>query len=245
MTPALIAALSIASLLTAVLSALCGMGGGVILLSIMTLFLPLSIIVPVHGLVQLFANFSRTFFLRSYINKVLVLSFAIGLPFGGALAISLLKKIDNTAIPYLLIAAIIFYTIFKPKKLPSISLGFKHFWLLGFLVGLFGPLIGSTGPFLAQFFIRDDLSRQEVVSNKAAIQFLGHLIKIPVFLSLGFQYQDYGLLTAIMIVCGIIGTNYGVKLLHVIEDSTFMKIFKIALTMAAIRLLYKAWPLLF
>jgi uncharacterized membrane protein YfcA len=237
----IVALLTVASLFTAVISALCGMGGGIILLSIMTLFLPLNIIIPVHGLVQLVSNLSRTYFLRSYIKKTIAISFALGLPLGAYIAVFFIKKISDTSIPYFFIAAVILYTLYKPKNLPAITLPFKHFWILGFVVGLAGPLIGATGPILAQFFIRDDLSRQEIVANKASIQFLGHLIKIPVFLAIGFQYQDHALLSAAMIIFGIIGTKYGVKLLHSIQDATFTKIFRIGLTLASIRLIYKAF----
>ena len=51
---------SLSSFLGGGVSAITGMGGGVFLFSMMTFTLPITTIVPVHGLVQLFSNLSLT-----------------------------------------------------------------------------------------------------------------------------------------------------------------------------------------
>ena len=47
---------------TSTLTAITGIGGGMMLIAIMPGFLPAAAIVPVHGMVQLFSNSSRAFF---------------------------------------------------------------------------------------------------------------------------------------------------------------------------------------
>ena len=54
--------LAAASFATALFTAAVGIGGGLGLLSVMPSFMPVSAVVPVHGLTQLFSNGSRFLF---------------------------------------------------------------------------------------------------------------------------------------------------------------------------------------
>lgn len=235
--------LVVVSFFTAALSATIGMAGGIVLLSIMTFFMPLNIIVPVHGIVQLVSNVYRTYLLRSKIVKSIFGYFCIGLPFGVLLTVTLIKKINNPQIALFLIFGLLMYSVFKPKKLPHIHIPHWGFALVGFAVGFLGPLIGATGPIMATFFLRDDLSKEEIVATKASVQTVGHLVKIPAFLYLGFQYQDYALLMGLMILVTLFGTRLGVHLLGKIREDQFRIVFKIALFAAGCRVLYKALTL--
>lgn len=241
MSPTLIAILTVTSFFTAILSAVTGMGGGIVLLSFMTFFLPLSIIVPIHGATQLISNSSRCYFLREFISWKFFKFFLIGLPFGGLFATYIIKELENREHFLIFIAVLILYTVFKPKKLPQIKIPFWCFAFVGLLVGFLGPLIGATGPFIAVFFMRDDLTKKEIVATKASIQTMGHLIKIPVFLYSGFQYNDYLFPITILALATIFGTKYGVKLLHNISEVIFRRIYKFVLLVAAIRILYKVF----
>ena len=53
MNPIVIILLAVAAFFTAIISAVIGMSGGIVLLSIMTFFLGIEQIVPIHGVVQL------------------------------------------------------------------------------------------------------------------------------------------------------------------------------------------------
>ena len=61
--------LALAAFVTAVISGVVGMAGGVTLLAAMTLVMPLHVIVPIHGAVQFCSNLSRSFFLFKDIHK--------------------------------------------------------------------------------------------------------------------------------------------------------------------------------
>lgn len=241
MSPTLIAILTVTSFFTAILSAVTGMGGGIVLLSFMTFFLPLSIIVPIHGATQLISNSSRCYYLREFISWKIFRFFLIGLPFGGLLATYVIKEIENREHFLLFIAALILYTVFKPKKLPQIKVPIWCFTFVGLLVGFLGPLIGATGPFIAVFFMRDDLSKKEIVATKASVQMMGHLIKIPIFLYSGFKYNEYWIPITLLALATIFGTKYGVRLLHNISEVIFRRLYKAALLVAAARILYKVF----
>ena len=239
MTPIVVTILFISTSLTAIISAVSGMGGGIVLLSIMTVFLPLKLIVPIHGMIQLFSNSARTWLLRHSVIRKVFLWFLVGLPFGTILSIKTIKSIENQDVFLILIAFLIFYSVFKPKKLPEIKIPFWGFSFIGFIVGFLGPLIGATGPMIAPFFIRDDFTKEQIIATKSSVQILGHLIKIPTFLYLGFNYNENFNLIGILIVAALIGTKFGVKILGSLKDSHFRIIFKSALLLAGLRILYK------
>lgn len=216
------------------------MGGGILLLSLMTFFLDLRVIVPVHGLVQLASNSTRSLSLRREVEPRILIPATLGLVLGTFVATQIIQNIPQREYFYFLIAALILYVLFKPKKLPTLMLPYWSFGILGFVMGVLNPIIGASGPLLAPFLLRDDLRKEQIVGTKAAIQTIGHLLKVPAFLYLGFNYVDHWLLTLCMIVAVILGTKSGIFILHRIQERTFRWIFSIALFVAASRLIYKA-----
>ena len=73
MSPIVIGLLAIASVFTALISAVIGMSGGIVLLSIMTFFLDIKQIVPIHGVVQLVSNGTRVLSLIKNVNTKIFL----------------------------------------------------------------------------------------------------------------------------------------------------------------------------
>ncbi len=224
---------------TSVLSGTIGMGGGIVLLSFMTLFMPLGHIVPVHGVVQLVSNTSRFYLLREHIKRDAVLFFAIGLPFGALPAFLVLKSVANKEPFFALIILLILYALFKPKKLPSLKIPMWGFIGVGATVGFLSPLVGATGPFIAPFFLRDDFTKENIVSTKATVQALGHLLKFPIFFAIGFDYIEFLPLILGMTAAAMLGTKLGIGVLKKINPKVFTFLFKAALGIAALRLLWK------
>jgi uncharacterized protein len=232
----LIVCLVLAAFFSSIISGLVGMAGGIALLAVMTFFLPLSTLIPIHGLVQLASNSSRALLLKKHIKKLVFMPFTMGVPIGAFVAFKVLSEIKRPEWIMVLITGLILYVVFKPKKLPYIKLRLKGFFILGIVAGGLGPLIGATGPFLAPFMVRDDFSKEEIVANKAAIQFVIHVVKIPVFLALSFKYSDHTLLIVLMITAVIAGTKIGTILLNKIDGKRFFILIKIAMFIVAIKL---------
>ena len=223
------------------------MAGGIILLSAMVIVLPLDVVVPIHGLVQLVSNVSRVLILLQNVVKPIFVSFLAGAPLGGILGYLLLSRIDRPKWLLGVVAVFLFYIVFKPKRLPEIRLRPRGFFFIGVLSGCTGSLIGAIDPLMAPFFIRTDLRKESMVATKAACSVAGHVIKIPVFLALQFDYGAYALWIAGMIAAVIVGTKIGTMLLQRISYERFMSLVKIAMMVIAIRLIFKAapvyWPL--
>ncbi len=233
--------LSLMAVIAAGISAVVGMAGGIVLLSVMTFFLDINTIIPIHGIVQLVSNSTRSLSLFKNIEMRIFLPSLFGWPIGTVISVYMIESIARRELFYFLIAALVLYVVFKPKKLPSIMIPFWSFGLLTLVAGILNPLIGATGPLLAPFFLREDLSKENIVATKAATQTVGHILKIPAFLYLGFEYLNYWILILSMVAGVIIGTRFGVKILKNINEKTFRIIFKSALVIAAIRLIYKAF----
>ena len=110
------------------------------------------------------------------------------------------------------------------------------FWMGG-LSGLVTVFIGAAGPLIAPFFIDRDLTKENVVATKAACQAVGHLGKIPIFiLFFGVDYLQQWPVLLPLVMAVYFGTRIGKKFLGSLSPDLFKKLFKIALTLIAIRL---------
>src|SRR5690606_8185026 len=77
-SPAAALLLVLASFLTSGFTAAFGLGGGVAMLALLGLFLPVAALIPVHGAVQLGSNAGRAWHQRSFIRWPVVLPFIAG-----------------------------------------------------------------------------------------------------------------------------------------------------------------------
>ena len=235
--------LTVAACFTAIISATIGMAGGIVLLSIMTFFITDHLtLITIHAITQLTSNTTRSFKLKKHIFMPIIIPSLIGLPIGTFISVQIIQSIENKEVFFFFIAAIIFYTLFKPKKLPALKIPYWGFGILAVVVGIFNLLIGATGPLMAPFYLRDDLTKEQIVATKALNQAFGHLLKIPAIIYLGFDYFQAETITLITCMIGavILGTHYGVKFLKKINEKLFRIIFKSALFLAACRVSYEA-----
>lgn len=231
--------LCFATIFTSIISATIGIAGGILLLSLMTFYYPMTVIIPIHGVVQLLSNSSRVLFLREKISKPLFWTTALGVPFGTLIAVYGLKHLSGERYIIIGVVTLILYSVFKPKKMPSLKLPLWGYFLLGMVIGVLGPFIGATGPLLGPFMIRDDLSKEEIISTQASIQVVGHIMKIPAFLAIGFDFFAYWPTILFMSVAALVGTKWGVNLLKRLPEKPFRILFKAAMLTAAARLIYK------
>ncbi|MEZ5063196.1 MAG: sulfite exporter TauE/SafE family protein [bacterium] len=229
------------ALLSAALSGVLGMGGGIVLLAAMAAVLPIGVVVPVHGVVQLASNASRALTLLRHTNRPIVLAYAPAMIVGAWLGLQLYR---DGGIPWFrpaigaLVLSFLLWDRFRPKRLRFPLAAYVPAGIGG---GFLTITIGAAGPYLAAFFLRDDLDRKEIVATKAVIQTFGHFLKIPAFLSIGFDYRgELGLILPLL-ACVIAGTWLGTRLLHRLPERTFRALFRIALVILAIRLLASPW----
>ncbi len=242
MEPTTVVILCAASLLTAGVSAVLGMAGGIMLLAVMLLFLEPATAIPIHALVQLTSNSSRAVIHRRVVRRDLLLPFLLLLLPAGALTVPLVEVAPGDHLRLV----IGLFTIVATWKKEWLLLGFDpervgqraRFALVGAGAGALGPILGATGPFIAPFFLGIGLTRTELIGTKAACQAGTHVAKMILFGIAGFGFLEYGPLMAGMAASVIAGTALGTRVLHRLDDARFTQLYKGALTLIALRLVW-------
>ena len=236
-----VAILASVALASSALSAVVGMAGGIVLLSVMLLFLEPLVAIPLHAVVQLFSNASRTAIQRRHVDWSLVVPYALPLLPMGFVGLWILQSLPASGTRSLIGAFVLVATWApgwlllgaKPERLDR----WRRFLLLGGVVGAIGVTVGATGPLIAPFFLNLGLSRQALVGSKAACQALGHVAKIAIFGLVGFAFREYALLLSLLCVGVILGTWLGSQLLERVSERRFVQLYKTVLTLIALRLL--------
>ena len=240
--------LIISALITSSISAVLGMGGGIILLGIISIIIPeVYMVIALHGMIQLFSNTTRTYLFRKDIKQNIIKEFTVGSLIGACISAVIIflliqfyevnsaNEIKVDFLKPIIGVFIIWYLFLKGPKKGKKS---KSFIKVGSISGLASIFIGATGPLIAPFFLSDKLTKENIIVNKAACQVITHLTKIPLFIYFfNVSYiKEYSLLLP-LIAAVYIGTNLGKKLLSFIPEKTFKILFKVALTAIAIKLI--------
>jgi uncharacterized protein len=228
-----------AIVVASIISSVTGMAGGILMFSAMNLFIPVKPLIAIHGVVQVFNNGARTWYLRTAMRWSMCAPFAVGAIIGATLTTLLIAKYATELIPLVLLTGLIFYTLFKPKQLPALKIKDRNFFWVGIATGSLGILAGAIDPLLAAFFLRDDLSKEEVVANKSMMQLIAHLTKVPAFIFLGFSFIDNAALIVVFSIAAVLATRLGVYLLSRIDDKVFFTLMWWALFLAGTRVVYQ------
>lgn len=233
-----LALLTLATFVTAAFSAVVGLGGGVTLLAVMATLMPPALVVPLHGVVQLVSNSTRAGLLAAHVHRRIfayymvaaICGVAIGARFYLGGAVSWFRPaVGLFVLGYLA-------TLARKPRLGRIPI--PAFALVGFSVGTLASLIGATGPLNAPFFVRDDLSKRQVIATQASVQIATHGAKIPVFVALGFDYTAHLATLAPLVLAAVAGTMVGKHLLAGVSEQTFRRVFVAVLALVSIKLIF-------
>jgi uncharacterized membrane protein YfcA len=241
--------LIISAFITSSISAVLGMGGGIILLGIMAIIIPNGyMVIALHGIIQLISNTTRAYVFRKYLKKKIVKEFLIGAIIGAGISaiiifllikffeVSLASEIKVDFLKPIIGVFIIWYLFLKGPKKEKES---KSFIKVGSISGLASIFVGATGPLIAPFFLNSNFTKENIIANKAACQMITHLTKIPLFIFFfNVNYtQEYKLLLP-LILAVFIGTNFGKKILNMIPEKLFIRLFKTTLFIISIKLIF-------
>ena len=230
--------LCLASFFTAAITAAFGLGGGVAMLLLMSLFLPVAVVIPVHGVVQLGSNVVRTFVQRNHIVMPVFLAFGAGAIFGGMVGSQMVVALPDNLVK-LGVALFVLYMVWgKVPALPTAS--YKIFGLGGFFATILTMFFGATGPFVAAIFKPIGLARHAFVGTHAAAMTLQHGLKIVIFGFLGFQFGAWLPLLAAMLLIGAFGTYAGSWALNKIDEQSFKTGFNLIMTALSLYIIFKA-----
>ena len=242
--------LLLASFLTSSISAVLGMGGGIILLGIMAIIIPEGyMVIALHGIIQLVSNTTRTYVFRDHLKKDILTKFSFGALIGVLISVLVIifliqyynvnsaNEIKVEILKPLIGIFILWYLFFKKPKNKNNN-DQSSFIYVGGISGISSIFIGATGPLIAPFFLKENLSKENIIANKAACQTVTHLTKIPLFIyffNVNYVNEFNTLLPLILAV--FLGTNFGKKILYFIPEKLFKKLFRLTLLIIALRLI--------
>ncbi len=224
---------------TSTLTAIMGLGGGMILIALMPGLIAPAAIVPVHAATQLVSNSSRTLFGWHAIRWEFVPSFLVGSLIGGFITAQIANSINTHYLP-LMIAAYILWNVWgggiQFKTNPK-----GEFFTIGLLQTGLGMLVGATGPMGQSTLVRKGLNRDQNVTTSALFVGISHLLKIIFFGFIGFSFMQYWQVMLSMSLAVIAGSWVGTRLRHLIPEADFKKWLKWLLTFLAVRMIYSVF----
>lgn len=215
------------SFLTSTFTGIIGIGGGLMLISVMPGLLPAAAIVPVHGVVQLASNSSRAFFGLRHIEWRIFWPFLAGAALGAIGGSSAVVHLSFDRLPLYLGIFVLFVTWIPVPKC--------SFRLPGHFV-----FVGVTGPLTNAFLVREELPKDRLVVTHGSVMTVTHLCKIIVFSFVGFAYTPYLPLIGGMLVAVIAGSWFGTKIRDHLSEAFFRNIFKVLITLLSLRMIVNA-----
>jgi len=212
----------LATLVTAFVSGVFGMAGGLMLMGVLAFLLPVSGAMVVHGAVQSVSNGWRAVLLRRWIDWRVIAIYIGGSTVAFILLFSLTFQLPESWL--FIVLGLVPGLIWIPKKRLELDARKPlHAVICGFAVTGLNVVAGVSGPLLDIFFVADGVDRRMVVSTKAATQVISHGVKIAYYiapaLAAGALPQPVWLLAAAPLA--IIGTTLGARVLHMMSDVQF------------------------
>ncbi|MAI80426.1 MAG: hypothetical protein CL917_15865 [Deltaproteobacteria bacterium] len=237
-----------AAVATSIISAIVGMAGGITLLAVMLLFMDPLEAIPLHAIVQMVSNGSRSIIHRKHIQWKIIWPFLLPLIPLGWWSLEIAQQLEPD-LARTLIGVFVLVATWRPNWIwlgrePAKASPKFRFLGLGIVVGFLNVTFGATGPLIAPFFLNLGLNRFELIGSKAACQMGSHIAKILIFGLVGFAYLHWAGL--IVWLCGgvIVGTAVGTRILEKVDEVWFVRIYQSVLTLVALRLALAEIPAL-
>jgi uncharacterized membrane protein YfcA len=193
--------------------------------------------------VQLASNSSRAIYNFRFIEKKITLAFAIGSVLGAVLGANIVVKLPEQGLA-IGIAVFILIVTWLPKLPAAPAIPFKFFWI-GLGASFLSLFVGAVGLMVGPFFLREPISKKEVIASQAACQIILHLGKVIVFTGLGFAVGAHSTTIAVMCGAALLGNWVGKQLMERISENVFRWIFRVTCSFLALRMLALELPKLF
>lgn len=231
--------LGIISFLTSTIAAVVGIGGGMLLITIMPSFIPINALIPVHGLTQMSSNFSRAVFGYKDVQFEVIPKFLLGSFIGIGIFAGILNFISLEYVP-LFIGTYILLSLWSEKFNEKMK-KYESYFLAGFFQTGLSVVVGATGPLTMTLLLKDYGDKDKVVATGAALMSISHILKVFVFMYFGFVFLDYIGIIVAMIIGAVAGSWAGTQLRDVLEGKKFLLLLKILLSALSIHVMVKVF----
>ncbi len=216
------AGIALAVVVTSFVSGILGMAGGMILMGVLLALMPVPAAMMLHGITQMASNGWRAWLWRREIDWRVFRSTA-----GGAVVVlavfGVFQLVGSRPVVYVILGVTAFSGYLLPRNLKLNVDTRGHAFVCGILCTVLSLLAGVSGPLLDVFFLSSRMDRRGVVATKAAVQTLGHMVKIAYFgalLSSGRGSIDWWSALA-MVGLAVAGTTLSRTVLEGMTDRNF------------------------
>ncbi|MCH1413574.1 MAG: sulfite exporter TauE/SafE family protein [Glaciecola sp.] len=212
-----------------------GAGGGLLLLVVMALVLPMSVVIPVHGLVQLGSNANRMLLTIKHIDWRILAYFSIG-GIGGAFCASFFVLQISLELMKGVLAIFVLYLLWG--KLPNLSeTSVYRNVFVGAVTSFLSMFVGASGPMVGSYLYLLGIDKLRFTATFASSMSIQHCFKAFVYSAVGFSFFQWMPLIFAMVLSGAFGTYLGISLLVKQSDKRFRSIFRIILSFLCLQLL--------
>ncbi len=212
--------------LTATLSGVFGMAGGLVLMGALAFVLPVQAAFVTHGLLQLVANGWRAILHRSHVRWDIVGWYALASAVAAGV-VWLLTFTPSKPLLFLLLGLVPFLTWLPQRWINLDAARPAQAFVSGLSVTGLNLTAGVAGPLLDIFFVRTELTRHAIVATKAATQVFAHLSKILVYGAPLLAGAEVGMppvwVFALAVPLSMLGTVAGGAILNRITDVDFKR----------------------
>ncbi len=215
-----------AAFVTATLSGIFGMAGGLILMGALAFVLPVSAAFVTHGILQLVANGWRAVLHREHIAWPILGWFIVAALLAMAV-VAAFTIVPSKPLLFLLLGLVPMF-VWMPKSWVELDASKRsHALVVGTLTSTLNLTAGVAGPLLDILFVRTGLTRHQIVATKAAIQSLNHIAKILIFGAILLSSNENVMpplwVFALAIPASMLGTVAGGKVLDRMNDTDFKR----------------------
>ncbi len=221
-TVLLVAILAVSSLVTSFVSGILGMAGGMILMGILLVVVPLPQAMMIHGITQLASNGWRAVLWRTEVDWRVIRGYVIGALLALAAFVAL-KVVVAKPVALIVMGLTPFVALALPEGLHLNVERRGHPFACGVICSGLALTAGVSGPILDIFFVRSKMTRHTVVATKAMTQCFSHVMKIVYFgavVSIEGDHVDFWI-GAMMVALAIAGTSLSRRVLERMNDVSF------------------------
>lgn len=208
---------------TSIVSGVLGMAGGLILMLVLGILLPVQSAMVLHGTTQFFSNGWRAYLWRSWIDWRIVGLYMLGALPAIILPI-MLTYVPDKPVMLITLGLIPYAALLLPERLALDASKSSHALACGFFVAGLQLIAGVAGPLLDTFFVRSKIDRRAVVATKATTQAFSHTLKIVYYGTLVAQAPALGFdVYAAAVTAAIIGTSVAGPILEKMSNENFRR----------------------
>jgi uncharacterized membrane protein YfcA len=206
---------------TAFLSGIFGMAGGLVLMGILLVLLPLPEAMALHAVTQMASNGWRGLLWLQHVRWRIAANFLLGCAIAFGLW-TLWRYVPSKAVAFILLGVTPFLVRLLPTRWKPDPERLLHGVLYGSACMTLMLLAGVSGPLIDAYFLSGKLDRRQIVATKAACQIFAHGAKLAYFGGLVGEASGLDpLVVALAIATSITGTSMAKPVLDRLSDTQY------------------------